>query len=190
MGENLKIGYQGLEGSNAEEAAHRLAKKLDDENIEFIPLVDSKTVVGELKRKNIDYGVVAVRNSLAGTVVETFEAIKNEYLELVGTEILKIHHCLFKSTKIELSEIDTIASHIQALKQTANNRKNFFPNCTEYEVEDTAIAAKYLSEGKLKETVAVLCRKNAGEMYGLDLVYENLEDDADNATEFRLFKML
>ena len=55
-------------------------------------------------------------------------------------------------------------------------------------MEDTAIAARYLADGRLPEDTAVLCRKNAGEAFGLHLVAENLEDDPRNMTEFILIK--
>lgn len=157
--------------------------------MEYVPLITSKAVIGELKRGKIDYGVVAAKNTLGGTVIETFEAIKNEYLQLVSTEIIHIHHCLFKRKDVGNEEINNIASHIQALKQTELSRKRLYSSCSEQEVEDTAIAAKYLSEGKLTKNTAVLCRKNAGIDYNLDLIYENLEDNQNNYTEFRMFKL-
>ena len=185
----MRIGYQGIRGSNSEEAAKLMATRLEFIDVEFVPLVSSKSVIGELKRKKIDYGVVAIKNTLGGTVEETFEVIKNEYLQLVSTEIIQIHHCLFKKRSTDVTSLNNIASHIQALKQTENNRKKLFPACSEQEVEDTAIAAKYLAEGRLSNETGVLCRRNAGEIYNLDLVYENLEDDSNNFTEFRMFKL-
>ena len=186
----MKIGYQGIEGSNSEEAAINLAYKLGIKDYELIPLVSSKNVIGNLKRGTIDYAVVAAKNSLGGTVIETFEAIKNEYLELIATEILQIHHCIFKKNGIDKSDIKVIASHIQALKQTKENICELFPNSSEKEVEDTALAAKMLSEGILADNVAVICRKNAGYKYAnLEMIFENVEDNIENFTEFRMFKM-
>ena len=179
-----------MEGSNSEQAAKNLAIKLKLQEVEFVPLISSRRVIGELKRGTIDYAVVAIKNSLGGTVTETFEAIKNEYLELIATEVLHIHHCVFIKESVDTKNIDIIASHIQALKQTEKSRQHLFPNSTAKEVEDTAIAAKWLSEGKLGENEAIICRKNAGEMYSnLKLIYENVEDDSENYTEFRMFKM-
>lgn len=188
LSEMIRIGYQGIEGSNSEEAARKIAKQLKLSEYELIPLVTSKTVIDKLKRDEIDYGVVATKNSLGGTVQETYDAIKNESLELIATHILQIHQCLFVKPGTPAEAIACIASHPQALLQTKNNRLKHYPNACEKEVEDTAIAAKYLHEGKLPETTAVLCRRNAGEMYDLELAYENMEDRSDNYTEFRMFK--
>ena len=72
----IKIGYQGMEGSNSEEAARIIAEQLAFSEYELIPLITSKMVVDKLKMKEIDYGVMAIKNSLGGTVQETHEAKK------------------------------------------------------------------------------------------------------------------
>ena len=110
-------------------------------------------------------------------------------MELVSTEILPIHHCLYKKKSVKVEDIRVIASHIQALNQTVENRKKLFPNCKEKEVEDTALAAQLLATGILPNECAVLCRKNVGEMNDLELIKENLEDHKDNCTKFCIFKL-
>ena len=55
-------------------------------------------------------------------------------------------------------------------------------------MEDTAIAAEYLAEGKLPEDTAVVCRRNAGQMFHLRMIHENIEDRSDNMTEFHLLR--
>lgn len=183
----MKIGYQGIKGSNSEKVTKRFIEKMKFNNVELIPLINSKNVVRELNSGNIEYGIMAIRNTLGGIVEETEKAIEGQNLKLVYEDKINIHHCLFKRVDVNLNEITVIASHIQALKQTEENRKKLFPNCIEVEVEDTALAAKYLVDGTLHPNVAVICRKNAGEMFGLDLVCENFEDSKDNFTEFGVY---
>lgn len=187
----MKIGYQGEEGSNAEAAAKQFAKdnSLEIKDEELIPLTDSKTVISALKEKKVDFAVVATRNSLAGTVKETFDAIKNEELQYVATVVLPIHHFLYIKPGVKKEEIDTIASHIQALNQTTDFREREFPFAQEKEMRDTAMAARLLKEESLPETCAVICRKEAGEKYGLQLLHSNIENDSKNKTEFRVFKL-
>src|SRR5690625_1723902 len=186
----IKIGYQGIEGSNNEEAAKNMATRLGITEYELIPLVNSQPVIGSLKRGEIDYGVIAIKNSLGGVVKESFDAIKNEYLELVSTEILPIHHSLFKNNaEIKNSELKKVVSHVQAFKQTENNLQKILPEVEVEEIDDTAIGAQRLANGELDDNVAVICRKNAGEDFGLELIQENIEDRSDNYTEFRMFKM-
>lgn len=188
--QQIKIGYQGIEGSNSEEAAKRFAQKLELKNAQYIPLVNSKNVIENLEQEQIDFGIVATKNNYAGKVIETINAIKEAKQEIkcLGKLELEIHHCIFKKNKdIRNEELKTIASHIQALIQTKEFRKRNLPNLKEQEVEDTALAAQYLKEGKLEKTVAIISRKEAGIMYGLELIYENIEDSKENTTEFAIY---
>ena len=86
----MKIGYQGMEGSNAHVAAMELAKSQRFEGVEYVGLISSINVVNELEKGNIDYGVVATKNSIGGEVVESMNALRNRPLELVATHILPI----------------------------------------------------------------------------------------------------
>lgn len=89
---------------------------------------------------------------------------------------------------MDLKDLKYIASHPQALKQTKNNRKEKYNNLIEIEVEDTAIAAKYLANNNLNELTAVICKKKAGIMYNLDLIEDNISDNDDNTTYFSVIK--
>ena len=183
---NMKIGFQGDIFSNAEEATDRFIKKLNVQNVVPVALITSKNVVSSLINKEIDYGVMAIKNSIAGDVAETKEAL-TEHIELVDTAEIDIHHCLF--TKNNQAKIHCVASHIQALMQTVNNRKKILNNVIEVECIDTALAAKMLFSGEYPENYAVICRKNAGNFYNLHLLAENIEDDKSNKTLFGLFKL-
>lgn len=183
----VKIGFQGDVGSNAEEATGRFIDEFKLENADQIPLITSKNVVSALIEQKIDYGVMATRNSIAGEVTETKEALNNDIEMLEETQI-PIHHCVFTKSK-DVSKITSIASHIQALRQTRNTRKKIMPKAQEVECIDTALAAKMLCNGEYPSNYAVICRKNAGERYGLNLFAENIEDDKSNKTTFGLFML-
>ena len=184
-----KIGYQGIAGSNSHVAAKNMAMACSLNNPEFVPLVTSENVIQSLKQKTIDYGVVATRNSIGGRVEETFKAIRNRKLELVSTDILPIHHNLYKLPQTDISDITQVASHIQALKQTQRSRKQKYPMLEAVEFKDTALAAQSLKNGDLDANTAVLCRDIAGDLNGLELIESHLEDDDNNRTEFRMFKL-
>ena len=70
-----------------------------------------------------------------------------------------------------------------------HSRKTILKNVIDVECIDTAIAAKMLAKGQYGEDYAVICRKNAGELFGLHLLAENIEDDKSNKTLFGLFKL-
>lgn len=186
----IRIGYQGIEGSNAEQAAKDLVKKLDLRDVEYVPLVDSPHVIKAMKTGETDFGVCAVYNSAAGMVLETFFATNGVELLIRGETTMNIHHCLFKKRDdIPDENLRFVASHILAIKQCENSIRYRYPQLKSIEVDDTGKAAKDLSEGELTEEYAVLCRKNAGEMFGLCLMDENIEDYKDNRTHFCLFEL-
>lgn len=182
----MKIGFQGDIGSNAEEATSVFLNSISVKNITPVALVTSKNVVSALLNKEIDYGVMAIRNSIAGEVAETKNAL-TEDIELINTTDIPIHHCVFVKNKD--AEINFVASHIQALLQTVKTREKILKDANELECIDTALAAKMLYEGEYPENYAVICRKNAGQLYGLHLLAENIEDDKSNKTTFGLFKL-
>ena len=182
----MKIGFQGDIGSNAEEATIKFLKQINIPEIKSVALVTSKNVVSALLKQEIQYGVMALHNSIIGEVIETKEAL-TEHIELITSIQIPIHHCLF--TKYKNAKIRYIASHIQALKQTTNTRSKILKDVSDIECIDTALAAKMLFNGEYTDDYAVICRKNAGELYNLYLLAENIEDDKSNKTTFGLFKL-
>ena len=184
----MKIAYQGIPGSNSEAVSVIFAQNQGFIAPEYIPAVHSQGVIEMLKSGEADYGVMATRNLMAGSVSESDNALSALSHRVIDAQWLSVHHCLF--VKNRFCRFDTIASHIQALGQCRNTLHNRYGDCRQLEVEDTALAARMLADGTLPENTAVLCRKNAGEMFGLHLVAENLEDDPRNMTEFVLIKAM
>ena len=182
----MRIAYQGIPGSNSEAIAAVFALNLDIPSPQYLPAVHSAGVIQMLRDGKADYGVMATRNLIAGEVAETKAALDQFPHRILDAQWLPIHHCLF--VKHPGVRIERIASHIQALGQCRKTLAKRYPDIPLQEVEDTAIAARYLAEGKLPDTTGVLCRKNAGEQFGLTLVSENLEDDSRNMTEFILIQ--
>ena len=167
-----------------------MAEELGFADIEYVPLISSQGVISALVGSNIDYGIVAVRNSIGGMVVETAEAIRDVYLEIVCETTLDIHHCLYKRPDAPLDDLRYVASHIQALKQTERTRGKRYPQLEPMEIEDTAIGAEWLASGKLGKDTAIICRDTAGESNGLELIEANIEDVSDNRTEFMMVRLL
>lgn len=185
----MKIGYQGLVGSNSEASAHKFAKEMELHHMEFIPLLSSKNVVAALLAEDIDYGVMAVKNTIGGRVEETKLAIAGKKIQLVYENVLPIHHTLFyQSEAVKKEEIRFIASHVQALKQSSQHLSTHYPGVTLLDVGDTAIAAKQLAGAVLSADTAIIARKNAGERHGLYMVADKIENTDDNKTTFHLYK--
>ncbi|MDR3075327.1 MAG: chorismate mutase [Candidatus Methanoplasma sp.] len=185
----MKIGYMGIPFSNSEEAAALFARRNRWNDVVLVPLMCAASVVKELENGNIDYGVVATCNIVAGPVIETADSLRGkDDIEMHQTIDVPIHHCLF--VKEEGCSVETVASHIQALMQTDGNIGKMFPDAKRTEVEDTAYAAEMLADGSLPDNAGVVCRKDAGEHYGLYMLAENIEDDRDNMTSFSLLRLI
>ena len=180
----IRVGYQGIEGSNSETAAKKMVMQLSLTDVEFIPLVTSQDVCNYLIRGAIDYGVVAYRNNLGGVVNETKEVFTTVNYDVVMRSKLRIHHALFvKNSTVDITEIDKIISHEQALKQCEQYIDLRFPNARLIKSPDTAISAQQLKDGLFDDCTAVICKKEAGEQRGLFLLDENIED-SESITEF------
>ena len=183
----MRIAYQGIPGSNSEAVSVLFAQNQGFVAPSYVPAVHSQGVIDLLSSGEAEYGVMATRNLMAGTVEESRAALENFSHLTVDAQWLSVHHCLFVRND-SVTDIDCIASHIQALEQCRRTLSRRYGGIAQREVEDTALAARYLAEGKLGQNTAVLCRKNAGEAFGLHLLAENLEDDPRNMTEFVLIK--
>ncbi len=184
----VRIGYMGIPFSNSEEMARTFSRKFDLRDVELIPLMTARGVLDSLLSRDIEYGVLAVENRFAGTVIESRDALEC-VRGIVELDLMwsPIHHCVFK--RHEGDDVRSLVSHVQALQQSKDNLMRFYPGAEFVECEDTAYAAEMLSKGELPEGSAAVCRRDAGEHYGLYLDRENVEDNSDNMTRFSLIKM-
>lgn len=183
----VKLGYMGIPFSNTEAMAKEFCREMNWKDAELVPLMSSKDTVEALFAGKIDYAVLAVRNGIAGPVLETQKSLEGRKYRKILEGSERIHHCLFSKTKDV--DIKSVCSHIQAIGQCKENLSVICPGAEQQECSDTAYAAEMLAEGKLPETCAVLCRKEAGEHYHLYLLKENVEDRGDNETFFELIAL-
>ncbi len=182
-----RIGYMGIPFSNSDAMAHIFSERAELKDPIFVPLMSAKGTMDALVEGSIDYGVFAMENRIAGKVIETDNALKWMDYEILDGDWLPIHHCVF--LRKEGDEVRRIVSHIQALLQSTRNLRRLYPGATLMECEDTAYAAEMLAKGELPEGSAALCRRDAGEHYGLFLANENVEDDKENMTRFAFIRL-
>lgn len=186
----MKIAYQGIEGSFAEMAAKDLAENERFAEYTLVPMEDSESVCKALDGDVVDYGVVALENSIGGEVTETRRAFMTRDIQHVAKVALSVSQCLFKaSDRVENREIQYVASHEQALLQCKDNVREILGNVQLIPVEDTALAARRISEGVYGQDTAVLCSRRAGEIFHLALIQENVQDQSENTTWFTLFRL-
>ena len=174
-----KVGYQGVSGSNGEEATHTYFK----ENWSEIIAHDSfEDVIEALFDGRIDYGVLPIENSSTGEVLDTYDLIKNNDLYIVGEQSIPIENNLIVVPGTKIEDIEEVYSHPQALSQS----KGFLKQHSKIKAcpyINTATACKYVSELQDK-TKAAIASKRPAKLYGLDILEPNINFNKNNFTRF------
>lgn len=173
----LKVSFQGERGAYSENAIYTFF----GENVEVTPCKDLTEVFQSVIRKNTDYGVVPIENSLEGSVNQTYDLFLNTDLKVQGEIIIRISHCLIANPGIEISSVKTVYSHPQALAQSRKFLENC--NCKLIPTYDTAGSVKMIKE-KALENAAAVASERAAKLYGMKILAKEIEDNQTNYTRF------
>jgi prephenate dehydratase len=173
-----RVAFQGELGAFSEEAVHRFF----GEGAEPVPCRDFAEVGKRTLSGDVDYGLLPIENSLAGSVVGSYDVLAGGELAIVGEVVTPIHHCILALPGTSLGEIRRIISHPVALAQCTRILKSLH-GVEAVAVYDTAGAAKEVAETR-EPTQAAIAGRRAAERYGLDIVAEDVEDRPDNQTRF------
>jgi len=179
---SLRIAIQGIKGSNH----HQVAKDYYGDDIELVECLSFDTLVDHIVNGTADKGVMAIENSIAGSIIPNYNLIYHNGLHIIGEHYLNIHHHLMVLKGQKIDAIKEVRSHPMALLQC----KDFFrqqPQIKLVEDVDTAETAKRIQEGRL-ENIAAVAPKVAAELYNLDIVAEDIQTIKNNATRFIIVK--
>jgi len=173
----VKVAFQGERGAFSEDAAARLFGG----DIDFLPCVRLKDVFELVSQDKVEFGVVPVENSQAGSINETYDLLLAYPLNIFAEAILKVSHCLMALPGEKLADITTIYSHPQALAQCAEFLSKL--NVEIMPSYDTAGSAKMIKEKGLRNCAAI-ASKRAANIYGLDILAPEIETNVNNYTKF------
>ena len=173
----MKIAIQGILGSYHDEVAK--LRFGDDSNI--IECLSFDTLVDSVKNEVADIGIMAIENSIAGSIIPNYSLIDNYDLSIIGEYYISINHQLMALPGIDFSSIETISSHPMALLQCKDFLKT--TDKTIIESKDTAEVARMISDEKIYTTAAIASPK-AAEIYGLDILMSNIQTISNNETRF------
>ena len=177
-----KVSIQGYEGSFHQEAAQTFFGK----NVEIICCPTFRDVVRIATDKNkSDGGVMAIENSIAGSILPNYNLLQNSKLEIAGEVYLKIKQNLLVNKGVKLEDIKEVHSHQMALLQCIDYLEKY--NWKLVETEDTALSAKHIHQHKNKHTAAV-ASKLAAELYNLDVLAPGIETAKNNYTRFLILQ--
>lgn len=175
---NKKISIQGFEGSFHQVAAQQFFGR----EVEIICCSTFREVVKIAADKNqSDGGVMAIENSLAGSILPNYNLLQKSHLKIVGEIYLHIKQNLLVNPGVKLEDIREVHSHPMALLQCSDYLEKY--NWKLIETEDTALSAKHVHQHRSKH-IAAIASKLAAELYQLNTIVQNIHTLKNNYTRF------
>jgi len=176
MTKKLKIAFQGEPGANSHIA---IVEAYPD--AEPMPCATFEDALSAISSGEADLGMIPIENSVAGRVADIHHLLPASGLFIVGEWFLPVRHQLMAPKGTKLSDIKTVESHVHALGQCRRIIRKL--GIKPIVAADTAGSARDVSERKDK-SVAAIASRLAAQIYGLDILAEDVEDEAHNTTRF------
>ena len=174
-----KIAIQGVPGSYHDIAAHKFFK---NEEIELICCNTFEEVFDTLKKDSSIIGMIAIENTIAGSLLHNYELLRDSGATIIGEHKLRISHSIMCLPGEDWSTLTEVNSHPVALAQCRDFLQPH-PQLKVVETEDTAGSARDIKEKGLKGHAAI-CSKAAAERYGMKILQEGIETNKHNFTRF------
>ena len=176
MTQKLKIAFQGEPGANSHIA---VAEAYPD--AEPLPCATFEDALAAIASGEADLGMIPIENSVAGRVADIHHLLPASGLFIIGEWFLPVHHQLMAPRGAKLDDIKRVESHVHALGQCRRviRERGIKPIVA----GDTAGAARDIAQRGDKTTAAIASRL-AAEIYGLDILMEDIEDESHNTTRF------
>jgi len=179
---STKVSIQGYEGSFHQAAARHFFGK----TVEVIPCATFREVViiAEDPEQSIG-GVMAIENSIAGSILPNYNLLKKSKLTVTGEVYLRINQNLMVNPGVKLEDIREVHSHYMAIQQCLEFLDKY--NWKLVETEDTALSAKHIHQHKSKH-IAAIASKLAAELFELDMIAPNIHTMKNNYTRFLILQ--
>lgn len=173
-----RVAIQGIRASFHEQAAFEYF----GENIETVECDSFKQTFVALENKEADYIVMAIENSIAGSILPNYSLLLSYNFPVVGEVYLPIQLHLMALPGVTFDQIKYVTSHPMAIRQ-CNDFFDEYPHLKIVESSDTAACAKRIRDEQLTDTVAV-ANILAARLYGLDIIERRIESNKKNYTRF------
>lgn len=175
---NKRISIQGFEGSFHQAAARQFFGK----EVEIICCSTFREVVDIAANKSkSDGGIMAIENSLVGSILPNYNLLQKSQLKIVGEIYLRINQNLLINPGVKLEDIREVHSHPMAILQCLEYLNQH--NWKLIETEDTALSAKHIHQHRSKH-IAAIASKLAAELYQLEIVAPGIHTLKNNYTRF------
>ena len=174
-----RIAIQGDIGSFHDIAAHQY---FGNQQIQLICCSTFEQVFENIRRDPTAIGMLAIENTIAGSLLHNYELLRDSETTIVGEHKLRITHSLCCLPDDDWSTINEVHSHPVALMQCRGFLANH-PDMKAVEAHDTAGAAKYIAQHQCRGWAAI-CNTAAAKVYGMKVLQEGIEDNKHNFTRF------
>lgn len=179
---SAKVSIQGYEGSFHQVAAQLFYGK----QVEVITCATFREVIKVASnRKESDGGVMAIENSIAGSILPNYNLLQKSNLRIAGEIYLQIKQNLLVNPGVKLEDIKEVHSHTMALQQCYDFLDKYKWKLVE--TDDTALSAKHIHQHKSKH-IAAIASKLAAELYGLQVIAPNIHTMKNNYTRFLMLQ--
>ena len=174
------VFYLGVPGS----FSHQAANKFFENRVEYIAKPSFSEIVSSTNKQTSCYGILPIENSLAGSIHKNYDLLNEFNLKITGEVYLTISHFLL-SYQTDISKIESVISHKVALEQCSEylSKKEW----SKIEYSSTAGAAKHIFETQ-DQNIAAIASKESAELYNLNILDSNIEDNHKNWTRFLIVK--
>lgn len=179
----MKIAYLGPEGTFTEEALLSLAT-----GAELVPMTTVTDIVHAVSAGDLGAGLIPIENSIEGSVNVTLDALAfgADRIQITREVVRPIRHSLLVRPGTALDAIRSVVSHPHATAQCREYLAKHLPNVVVRAANSTAEAAQIVSERGPVEPWAAIGTALAANLYGLEVLEENIEDRLENETRFVL----
>lgn len=176
------VAIQGIKGS----FHHIVSQEYFEHTIEVIECLSFDKVVDSLLKKESDAVVMALENSIVGSIIPNYALIDAHHLHIIGEHYLDIQHHLMALPNQSIDDIQEVYSHPMALLQCKEFFKRY-PHIKLIEDKDTAEVAQRIEKHQLKNVAAIASRL-ASELFNLEILSESIQTIKHNETRFAIVK--
>lgn len=183
MNKGTRVAIQGIKASFHEEAAFKFFGR----DIQTIECNSFKQTCESLEKKESDYVIMAIENSIAGSLLPNYTLIREYNFAVVGEVYLPIQLHLMALPGVKFEDVKYATSHPIAIRQCVDFFYDY-PHIQVIEGNDTAACAKRIKDEQLTDTVAI-ANTLAAELYGLNIIERRIESNKKNFTRFLILKL-
>jgi len=179
---SLKVAMQGIESSFHHQAVQKL---FPNEDLTLLMCDSFEKVTNAVNNSALDYGVIAIENTIVGSILPNYGLIDTGNFEILAETVLDIQMYVMALESESIHDIKEIHSHPVALLQCRDYLQKFPPQFKVIEGKDTASEAKKIKDQNLTG-VAAIAGKQVAERFGLKILDSNIQDIKENHTRFVL----